>query len=365
MPLMQDFFGASPSQMQLSLSLFVFAMGLGQLIVGPLADKLGRRPIAIAGILLFLLGSVAISVSNQLLELLVWRVIQGLGASCTSVVAITVVRDSFSPRDSARIYSYLNGALNIIPALAPVLGGVLLSIYGWRSSFVCLAVFSLLVFAVTFKWLPETRPATTHAQLGGLLQRYAAIVKNRQFALYALCALGAMSVVLNYAFMSPQILMVELGLSSVQFALLFALNALLIMAGSAVAPTLLNRYGRRHCIVYGSLTMLLAGILMALFYGLQGYSVVGFMLPVGLACSGFTVVLGASASLALEPFGDSAGTASALQGCIQMLGAALSNMALALLPVTQIVALAALMIVFGLFGIASRRIGGATLKNYC
>lgn len=357
-PSMQEVFDTTATQIQFSLSLYVLAMGFGQLFVGPLVDRFGRRPVALIGIGVYFLASLAIGFTWNLSQLLCLRMLQGVGASCTAIVAFTVVRDTYRPNEGAKVYSYLNGALNLVPALAPLLGGILSDWLGWRSNFHFLALFSVLVFLIILRWLPETRPETTSNHRLFSIKPYLDILENRQFLIYAICAMGAMSVVLSYAIYAPQVLMVKLGLSSSQFALLFGVNALVIMSSSFLAPYCIRRVGRRRSVEIGSMLMLTSGLLIPLLFKQYGHSVVGFMLPVAVASCGFSLILGAAASLSLEPFGDRAGRAAALQGCFQMLGAAAMSMLASLLPFALVLSLATLMVVFGMFGIFARRFYG-------
>lgn len=353
LPAMQQEFGSSEAQIQLSLSLFVFSLGLAQLLVGPLTDRFGRRPVAIAGITLYGITSMMIVFVDYIDTLLMLRVFQGFGASCCSVVAMTVVRDSYTPVQGARIYSYINGLLCLAPALAPVLGGVLVEAFGWRSSFVFLAAFAAAVLGLILLRMPETRPTGTRLRFPELRHNYRRLLSNRPFLVYAPACMLSLAVVLNFAIVSPAILMGRLGVSTLQFALLFGFNALVIMAASFLAPRVIALCGRQLCVVIGSVAMALAGILLWFWNTGFGYSIAAFVIPVAIASTGFSLVLGAAASLALEPFADCAGTASSLQGSIQFLGASLCSMLLASLPLAAILGLAMLMKLAGLYGAVS------------
>ena len=353
-PTIQQTFGTDTASAQLTISLFVLAMGVGQVIVGPLADRFGRRPVALAGIGLYLVSSLLIATTDSFVQLLVWRMLQGLGACATAIVAFSVVRDRFDPRDGARIYSYLNGSLNVVPAMAPLLGGALAQYFGWHSNFYFLAVFALVVLAVIYYRLPETRPTTTSPQKTYSWRVYRKILGHRQFGYYALCSMAAMGMVLCYVIFSTQVLIVELGVSSETFALLFGANALLIMCCSFLSPKVINRIGRRRSVTLGGTVILLAGVLMACLYLWQGSSALGFMVPVALACAGFSLQIGSAASLALEHFPDEAGTAAALHGCFQMLGASLISLVALSLPLSASLALAAVMVAMGGFAMLGR-----------
>lgn len=351
LPAMQQEFGGSAAMVQLSLSLFVLALGFGQLIVGPLADRFGRRPIALAGVIVYGLSAVAISNVGSLESLLWLRVLQGLGASCSSVVAMTVVRDRYSPDEGAKVYGYINGLLCVAPALAPVLGGLLVELFGWRSNFTFLALFAAVGVLFILTTMPETRPKGTHVVLSNLLSTFVRILKNGPFVGYALCCMMALAVVLNFAILSPSIFMANLGFSTLQFSLVFGANALVIMAGSFIAPKFTAAHGRLNTIVVGSLLMLIGGAAMWASFILFGYSLWAVMMPMVVVSVGFSGVLGGAASLALEPFNDCAGTASSLLGCIQFLGASLTSMLLIMSGLADVTAMALIALIAGAYGV--------------
>jgi len=345
---------ATNQSVQLSLSLYVFALGIGQLVVGPIADKIGRRPIALVGLAFFSLTSLAITQIESIESLLWLRLLQGLSASCTAVVAITLIRDRYSPQEGAKRYGYLNGLLCLAPAIAPVLGGFLTELYGWRSNFMFLTCFAAAALAFVGAVLPETRPSHTNVRIRALLTTYGRILKHPVFAIYAICCAGALAVALNFAVLSPAVLMSQLGVSVIEFSLLFGLNALVVMAGSFVSPKVMDRYARQGCIMIGSLAMLIGGISLAVIALFDTVSVVMFMWPNLIASFGFSLVLGAAASLALEHFEDCAGTASSLQGCIQFLGASATSIMITYLGYQLVGSLALLIMIVGAYGIATR-----------
>ncbi|HDO1376484.1 TPA: MFS transporter, partial [Aeromonas veronii] len=144
-PQMAEQLGAEVTLMQGTITWFLFSMGLGQLLVGPLADRYGRKPIALGGVLLYGLSALGAGFAASLGELMLARVLQGFGACATSVAAFSVVRDSYGPKKSGQMISYLNGAICFIPALAPLLGGWLTAKAGWSANFWFMAGYALIV----------------------------------------------------------------------------------------------------------------------------------------------------------------------------------------------------------------------------
>ncbi len=141
---------------QTTIPLFLLVMGLGQIIAGPLVDNLGRKPIALIGLLLYVGGSVLAATATGWPQFLSARIIQGCAVCCTAVVAFSGVRDRLDGDEAARAYGFLNGALNIVPALAPMLGGFLAEAFGWRANFWFLTGYALFIGLLVIFFLPET-----------------------------------------------------------------------------------------------------------------------------------------------------------------------------------------------------------------
>ncbi|MCM2130541.1 multidrug effflux MFS transporter [Larsenimonas rhizosphaerae] len=315
--------GGANAELQLTITLFIFTVGLGQLLAGPLTDRFGRRPWAILGCLLYTLGAVSGMLSSSLPLLYAGRIIQGIGACIGSVVAFSAVRDAFSPHQGARVYSLLNGALCIIPAVAPVLGGGLASLYGWRTTFAFMGLFALTGALACLRFMPETLPA--EKRLTGPLyrfHRFLPMLLSARFLFLALLGALGMGGILVYVTAAPLLLMDELGFSRLAFGMIFGANALVNIAAFAGATRLIDRHGRNNTLRAGLAVALLAGIMFLVSWWGLAPSAWSFMVPVAVFTVGFSLALGSALSLALEPFSDRAGSASALFGCCQMSGGA-------------------------------------------
>ncbi|OEF23312.1 Bcr/CflA family drug resistance efflux transporter [Vibrio rumoiensis 1S-45] len=328
LPTMAAEFSVSNSEVQSTLILFLFSMGLGQVIIGPLADRFGRRPVALFGIVLYGLSSVLAAMAHQFEWLQIARVLQGLAACSTSIVVFSAVRDCYSTKDSAKIYSYLNGAICVIPALAPTLGGVLALHFGWRSTFVFMTCYAILMLCVVAFRLPETRPANTISD-GALYRwaRYKPVLMDRHFMFYAICCMTGMGAILTYVSYSPVWLIGKLGMSELAFSGLFGVNALVNIAGCFGAPWVIKKLGNRPTVILAFALFIVSALLefgaQLLNFQTPIYAAAGFMLPMALLCIGFAFLLGPATSMALAGFGERAGTAAAMLGFIQMSGASL------------------------------------------
>ncbi|WP_323939098.1 multidrug effflux MFS transporter [Aeromonas hydrophila] len=318
-PQMAEQLGAEVTLMQGTITWFLFSMGLGQLLVGPLADRYGRKPIALGGVLLYGLSALGAGFAASLGELMLARVLQGLGACATSVAAFSVVRDSYGPKKSGQMISYLNGAICFIPALAPLLGGWLTAKAGWSANFWFMAGYAVIVGSWLLWRMPETRPEETRS--GGPLiswSRYSPVLRSPSFLFNATLCMLAMAVILAYVTAAPVQLMVRLGLDMSGFSYWFAANAALNILACFLAPRFIAKVGPRRTLRIGLLVLLLSAIALTLAMHIE--HPLAMMGPVFLSSIGFAMILGAAAGMALAPFGHCAGTAAALLGLFQMSG---------------------------------------------
>ncbi|ROQ18938.1 multidrug effflux MFS transporter [Gallaecimonas pentaromativorans] len=331
-PAIADSLGSSQALVQSTISLFLLMMGLGQLVAGPLADRFGRRPVAMAGIVIYLAGALLAVLSTSGWLFVLSRLIQGSAVCATSVVAFSAVRDRMDGQQSAQAYSFLNGALNIVPALAPLLGGLLAERFGWQAPFWFLALYALALLLVVWRFLPETLPAGTQVKRGIPFGRYLAMLRQGPFLAFALVNATGMGMVLTYVSLAPTVLMNQAGLSPLGFSLVFGANALWILTASLLANWVIRRFGRRACLGFALAWLLAAVLALAATTLGEAAPAWGYMLPVTLACSGFACSLGPATSMALAPFGDEAGVAAALVLCLQMAGASLIGITAVALP---------------------------------
>lgn len=323
-----------------SLGAFVLGLGLGQLGFGPLSDRIGRRPVVLIGLLGYTMASFAAAIAHSAAELLLWRVVHGLAASATAVCAFSMIRDHYRGQDVARYYTLLNGALNLVPTLAPLLGALLIARWGWRSTLLALAVLALILLPVMLLGQRETAPQL-RTEAGG---SWRSVLATPGLLRYGACCCGALALIMAYVTLAPGILIAEAGLSPQDFALLFGVNAIVILLASLLATRLLPRVGAARLVATGLWLWLLAG---ALWLALPA-SVQGFQLPLAVASVGFSLVMGPANGLAMQGFSRDAGKGAALLGCAQMLSAATLSMVVGLLPWTARSVLGGVAIALGL-----------------
>lgn len=320
LPLISSTFHVEHALAQDTITWFLFAMGVGQLFAGPLADKLGRRTVALGGVSIYAVSALLAWSAQNIEWMLVSRLLQGLGACATSVAAFATVRDIFGPQKSGKMISYLNGAICFIPALAPILGSWLTQRFGWRSNFSFMAGFAAVVLVMLWIGLKEMNPQMSKEPVFKL-NRYLDVVRSPSFLFHATLCMLAMAVILGYVTSAPVVLMENLDLSMNEFTMWFGINAAINIVACMSAPKFMDRFGTHMALTVGIVTLAIAGVVMMLLQGQA--TAMAFMLPIFMSSIGFAWILGAAAGKALAPFGDKAGTAAALLGLFQMSGSGL------------------------------------------
>lgn len=329
LPIIASTFQVDSVLAQGTITWFLFAMGIGQLFVGPLADKFGRRTVALCGVTIYLVSSLLAWSAQNIEWMLMARLLQGLGACATSVAAFATVRDIFGPEKSGNMISYLNGAICFVPALAPILGSWLTQQFDWRANFSFMAVFAVVSGVLVFFIMRETNPKTEN-QAVFLASRYWSVLSTPSFVFHASLCLMAMAVLLAYVTSAPLVLITGMGLSMDEFSFWFGINATINIVGCILAPKFMNRLGSRNTLVAGISILALAGVLIIAMNSRN--TSLSFMVPIFISSIGFTMILGGAAGKALAPFGDKAGTAAALLGLFQMSGSSLLVGAIQHLP---------------------------------
>ncbi|RLM07620.1 Bcr/CflA family drug resistance efflux transporter [Gibbsiella quercinecans] len=351
---------SSETLIQSSIPLFILVLGIGQIISGPLADNYGRKPIAMTGIVLYMAGSAMAALATSPGVFIASRLLQGVAVCCTSVVCYSGVRDRMSGDDAARAFGFLNGTLNIVPALAPLLGGLLAENFGWRAPFWFLMSYALAVMILIALRFPETRPEGTRPVRGLPLRQYAHILSDHHFLGFTLVNAGAMGMALTYVSLAPNVLMGAAGLTPLQFSIAFGANGFWIMFVTFFANRIIRKIGRPVCLFTGSMLMLLGAIGLFLGVGLLPAGAqthwLAYMLPVASSCAGLAFVMGPATSYALEPYSTEAGVASALVGFVQMAGGAALGLIAMTLPLPPKLALAFVMLTSCLLALHARKL---------
>ncbi|HEX6342509.1 multidrug effflux MFS transporter [Umezawaea sp.] len=318
MPRMAVDLHASDATVQLTLTSFIIGLALGQLVVGPLSDSLGRRRPLLVGLALYAVGSVLCAVSPTSGVLIGARAVQAVGAAAGLVIARATVRDRYSGIAMARFFSTLMLVNGVAPVLAPVIGAQLLTWTSWRGVFVTLAVIGTALLAVVVLLLPESLPADlrTPARPVAVVRTYARLFTQRSFVGYALASGLMFAAMFAYISGSSFALQDVYGLSPQQFSLVFGLNGVGIILAGGVNRRLVGRFGE-HVMMRSGLVLAAVSGLAVLAAVATGLGLVGLLVPLFFLVSAVGVVLPNATSLALADQARSAGAASALLGVFQ------------------------------------------------
>jgi DHA1 family bicyclomycin/chloramphenicol resistance-like MFS transporter len=243
LPMIGQALHATAGETQTTVAAFIFGMAIGQLIYGPASDRLGRRPPVIAGILIFVAASVLCALATDIHALVAARFVQALGGCAGAVVARAIVRDRFGPAETARMLSLMMLIMGVAPILAPLLGGYVTTLFGWRACFWVLTVFGVVMGLVAIIRLPESRSAETlaHASTENPVQAYLALLRQRRVLGYALCSALNGAILFTYISSAPGLIIGQYGVSPTHFGWVFGANATGLIGASQVNRHLLHR----------------------------------------------------------------------------------------------------------------------------
>ena len=237
-------FSASNSQGQLTLSVFMLGFGIGQLFYGNLSDAYGRKPLLFVGLSVYFLASIACVFANDIQSLILARGIQGIGAAAGPVIARAIVADSYAKEDSVKVMAAIASTMALVPALAPVLGGVLLNWYSWHALFIGLALFGAL-FLLSTRALPETCKTIGRVtpKPFAVIEQFSACYSNPRFLGFTLCGSALFAAMFTYISTTSFIIIELLGISPVDFGYTFMAVAFGFITGARTSSLLIKRWG--------------------------------------------------------------------------------------------------------------------------
>lgn len=261
LPLIAGDLHASEQQIQLTISLFLAGFSVGMLFYGPLSDRFGRRRLLLAGIVLYLLASLGCALANDPGQLIAWRLLQALGGASASVLARVIVRDLFPLNDAARVLSLMQQVTMIATLIAPVLGGYLMLLSGWRMLFIVLFAFAAICLLLVMRYIPETHPHEARGtSLLSAFTAYAEIARKPQALGYILCMGLTFAGMFAFITASPFVYIQYFGISPQHYAWLFALNIAGIMSMSFLNARLVGRLGSQRMLGFGASVAVCAGL---------------------------------------------------------------------------------------------------------
>lgn len=309
LPALGSYFTTSASMVQLTLTVSMIGLAIGQLFIGPLSDRYGRKMPLIVSLILFILSTVGCLGSNTIGQFLVFRFIQGIAGAGGVVISKSIATDLYEGKQLARFFSMLSSVQGLAPICAPVLGGLLLTVTDWRGIFRTLLVIGFLLLLTTTRFRESLQTPVTGG-LSAAFKAYLPVMRNRCFMRYVLVQAMAMGVMFAYIAASPFIFQEHYGLSPVVYSLCFGVNALGIMGGSLL---IIRFKDVKAALSLGAKGFLFMSLIVAvLLIGNLSVWVVEAALFVLLVCLG--MILPTSTTLALEPVRENSGNASAILG---------------------------------------------------
>ncbi|SEH69616.1 MFS transporter, DHA1 family, bicyclomycin/chloramphenicol resistance protein [Mycolicibacterium rutilum] len=327
LPKIADDLGVTSSVAQLTLTGTLAGLALGQLIVGPLSDSLGRRRPLMAGIVLHMLASLLCMFAPDVVVLGIARALQGMGAAAAMVVAIAVVGDLFTDSVAATVMSRLMLVLGVAPVVAPSLGAAVLLQASWHWVFAALVVLGGALLLVATLALPETLPRAHRRPLKvrGIAATYFSLVRDPRFVVLVLVAALGMSGLFAYISAAPFVLQGRYGLDQQAFALLFGAGAIALIAATQGNVVLLRRFSPQTIVVWALVVGSVAGAVFVVLAAANLGGLFGFLVPVWVVLAAMGLVIPNAPAVALGRHPEAAGTAAALLGAAQFgLGAAIA-----------------------------------------
>ena len=327
MPTLAADLGASMEMVQLTVSVFLVGVGLGQLVYGPASDRFGRRPALLFGLVVYGLGSVACALAPTIGVLLAGRALQAAGACAGMALVRAIVRDTYPRERMAGALSTVTGAVAISPTLAPIIGSQIYLAFGWRADFYFLAGFAVLLLVLAIVMLPETNQHRDPTALAPrrLAANYGMLLGNRVFLGHMLAGGLALSGAFAYTVASPFILIGRLGVRPDIFAFLMFSTTLGYVIGTWLAPRLSRRIGLERALRLGAAICAASALVMVAVALSQVITVVTVVGGMTLYMIGMGMALPLSMAGGIGPFPRMAGAASALIGAGQMVSGSVAS----------------------------------------
>jgi Bcr/CflA subfamily drug resistance transporter len=317
----------TPGGVKLTMTLFLIGYSLSQLIYGPLSDRWGRRPVLLTGIAIFLAGCLGSIYSTSINELLISRLVQGLGIGASNVLARAILRDTFEGRELVRKFSYVGLAWVTVPIIAPVIGGYIQDYFAWRMNFVLLGILAATVWIVVLFSLPETKNLeelhSIHPK--AIANNYLKLLSHKSSLGYILSAFPLYGVFVSLYTAGPFLLLTGLKLTPVQFGWMMVIASSGFLIGSFLNTLFLYRWEPKKAIWTGLLSALaISGIMFSI--AVSGlFDVSSIIAPMFFLFLSIALIYPNCLSGGLSAFPQLAGSASALFGCSAFLGGVLTS----------------------------------------
>lgn len=323
LPGLTQTFDTTVGNVQLTLSIFLTGFALAQLVIGPLSDRFGRRPVLLSGLVVYVIASVGCLFSPTIEALILARLFQAMGACAGAVIGRAVVRDIYAT-DSARILAYMATAMAVAPMVAPIIGGYLLVWHDWRAIFLVLIVFGFTLLVLIALLLQETNEHKNAKAINitHMAENYRLLLVHRAFIGYAFINAFIFSGLFSFISGSSFVLIEFLGVAPQDFGLFFGIVVMGFIGGALIAGRMTQRLGIDRLIALGCLISSLWGLIMVALAFAGFDTVAAIVIPMFGFLIGVGLIMPNAMAGAIGPFPHMAGAASALMGFLQMGSAA-------------------------------------------
>ncbi len=313
---MAKYFAVEESQIQLTLSSYFIGIAFGQILYGPIVDRFGKKIPLICGLSIFVISSFLCTATVKIDQIILLRFIQAIGACSCFVIMRAIVRDLFSPQESARVFSYLMLVVGIAPIAAPLLGGFVSVHFGWQTIFWFLGWFAVLLIIISILYLPESKAGDKNQKFSGALTRYWQILSDKNFLFYSLSGGFSISGMFIYIAGSPFVIIEIFGVRPENFGWIFGLNAFGYVLAAQINGRLLKFFEISRILNIAFKLSFIVAILLILcglyFSNLWTISIAFFIYN-----SLIGIIAPNSTALALANQSNNSGSASALLGTLQ------------------------------------------------
>ena len=323
LPALTAGFGAGMAHAQLTLTALLLAFGLSQLVLGPLSDRFGRRPVLLCGLLAYVAAAIGSAVAPSIELLIGWRAVQGAAMGAAVMCARAIVRDLYLPADGARVMSRALTGLGVIACLCAPLGGLVSDLFGWRAALMLLALFGAGTLALVALRFDETLPQRRLDALAprALVATWATVLRHPTFLSFTALTTAAYGLLFTFLAASSFTFIQVLGLSKTQYGLVMLYGSAVYIGGTFLCRWLLPRYGVRGSVARGAALSLAGGSAIGLLALAGVQTVWAIVAPFTLVMLGHGIHQPCGQTGALGPFPQAAGAASALNGFVMMLAA--------------------------------------------
>jgi MFS transporter, DHA1 family, multidrug resistance protein len=319
LPVLSSDFHSDISIAQMTVSLYMVGLACSQLIMGPLSDRFGRRPVLLGGLGLMVLASIGCIFAETLPQLIVLRFLQALGGASGMVMSRAIIRDLYSRERIGGMLSLVIAVMMIAQMLSPLFGGVIETAFGWRAIFYAVTAEAIIITAAIAIALPETRRRGDPAEAAGLRTDVKRLFGSRAFVGYVLCQVLASAIIFTVAGAGPYLVVTQMGRTSAEYGAWFATSGFAYLIGNLFCVRFSPRHALDRLIWFG-LACQIAGALLNLVWGVLGWNQVPSWLFVThmIAMFGNASVMANAAAGAISIRPQAAGTASGLMGFTQM-----------------------------------------------